>query len=163
MNAALIQLSALLHAVVGIRAARRNEVVGRERLTLRSDHRIAGELIQQWHDASAELLDLGEGVHFTTAIHREERRADAGLDGGRCEPPGVDGTMLRELLDEARELDAARARASSRAQHGIERRGIARIEHLDAPHSDVAALAQGRTGERLCLLRRLNRTTVRAR
>ena len=79
VDAALIERRARLHDVVGIRAARQNEVVvvaGRqERQALRHGRQMK-QAIDLGDETAAEMRDLGERVDLAALVHRGERESN---------------------------------------------------------------------------------------
>src|SRR5690348_13630562 len=127
MNAALVELRALVVDVFVMRRAWRDEVGLSELLTLLRLDGIPREIVEQRNNAAAEMRHFRESVHLTAAIDHVERLAGEHIDIRWGKMPSADRAARCELADELIEGHTTLTRASNLCRG--ERRTIARIEN----------------------------------
>src|SRR5439155_21964923 len=95
-------------------SARRNEIAASELETLRCGLRVAGQVVQERHNPSAELVDFGKCVGLAACVLRLQGLAILELNLARREAPRTGLLRVLKLQDERVERDtsvAADARA----------------------------------------------------
>ena len=98
MDATLVFLEPGLFFLFTRRSARRDPATTRQRSALGGDLRQSRELIELIDDSATKLFDLGEGVHFASAIRGHQQLPDFHRHVGGSEVPVADGVMPSELV-----------------------------------------------------------------
>src|SRR5438874_2303886 len=111
MDAALIELGALVVDQLLMARARRDEVRVDWVETLRRRNRIPRELVEQTYDSSAILLHFGECMRLAATIDHVERLAGKHVDVRRREMPRSDGSVSAKVGEELVKGETALTRA----------------------------------------------------